>query len=293
MKIAVILNETKGPLQQHLQLLAGQAPNYNQVRTTIMEYYRATTASNKLKQQTSSSVGTNLGGGAAPMDISAVKGKGYKAHKGKGTYKGKGKGKGKSYGGYKGKGKGNKGYNNGKGPIGQGNPFGYKGQQQNTGKGKGHKRKHAQDVCYRCGQPGHIAKNCRVPVYNYGEAPQQASEQYDVQQWYEDPYAYDGHWRNKSMGHHGQDTHHDAQQLALPAPQMVTSSDNAPPIQIVSGIQCQEPIVIAHIHDDNSGQQTTYQWSSYTCLPTMVRTRISNTTFISRQWTATTNSHQQ
>ena len=125
------------------------------------------------------------------MDISAVKGKGYKAHKGKGTYKGKGKGKGKSYGGYKGKGKGNKGYNNGKGPVGQGNPFGYKGQQQNKGKGKGHTRKHAQDVCYRCGQPGHIAKNCKVPVYNYGEAPQQASEQYDVQQWYEDPYAYD------------------------------------------------------------------------------------------------------
>ena len=82
-KIAVILNETKGPLQQHLQLLAGQTPNYNQVRTTIMEYYRATTAFNKLKQQTSSSIGTNQGGGIAPMDISAVKGKGYKGYKGK------------------------------------------------------------------------------------------------------------------------------------------------------------------------------------------------------------------
>ena len=139
-KIAVILNETKGPLQQHLQLLAGQSPNYNQVRTTIMEYYRATTAFNKLRQQTSSSVSTNLGGGSAPMDISAIKGKGN-GYKGQGKYKGKGKGKGKSYGGYKGKGKGNKGYGNVKGPVGQGNPFGYTGQphQMNKGKGKGHK----------------------------------------------------------------------------------------------------------------------------------------------------------
>jgi len=68
------------PLQQHLQLLAEQPRNYNQVITTIMEYYRATTAFNKLM----------------------------------------------------------------KGPVGQGNPFGYKGQphQMNKGKGKGHKGKH-------------------------------------------------------------------------------------------------------------------------------------------------------
>ena len=51
----------------------GQSPTYNQVRTTIMEYYRATTAFNRLKQQTTSSVSTNLGGGTAPMDISAIK----------------------------------------------------------------------------------------------------------------------------------------------------------------------------------------------------------------------------
>ena len=54
-KIAVILNETKGPLQQHLQLLAGQSPNYNQVRTTIMEYstelqQHSTSWGNKLHQ---------------------------------------------------------------------------------------------------------------------------------------------------------------------------------------------------------------------------------------------------
>ena len=135
-KMAVILNETKGPLPQHVQLLAGQSPTYNQVRTTIMEYYRAKTALNKLKQQTSSSVSTNLGGGSAPMDISAIKGIGT-GYKGQVKYKGKNKGKGKGYGGYKGKGKGYKGY--GQGPVGQGNPFGSKGQspnQMNTGEEK-------------------------------------------------------------------------------------------------------------------------------------------------------------
>ena len=67
-------------------------------------------------------------------------------------------------------------------PVGQGNPF--KGQQgfskekgySNKGKGKayynnqrggkGAKGKHARNVCYRCGQPGHMAKQCRVAIYN-------------------------------------------------------------------------------------------------------------------------------
>lgn len=55
-----------------------------------MEYYRATTAFNRLKQQTTSSVSTNLGGGTAPMDISAIEGKG-KGYKGKGKHKAKAK----------------------------------------------------------------------------------------------------------------------------------------------------------------------------------------------------------
>ena len=128
------------------------------------------------------------------MDISEIKGKG-KGYKGKGKQKGKSKGKGKGYGGYKGKGKGYKGY--GKGPVGQGNPFGSEGQfpqQMNKGKGKGHKGKQAQGACYRCGQPGHIAKHCRVPVYNYGEAPTMTTEQYDnTHQWHEDPHGYENY----------------------------------------------------------------------------------------------------
>ena len=39
-KIAVLMNETRGPLQQHLHLNAGTAPTYAAIRATIMEYYR-------------------------------------------------------------------------------------------------------------------------------------------------------------------------------------------------------------------------------------------------------------
>ena len=96
-KIAVLMNETKGPLQQHLHLNAGASPTYAQIRATIMEYYRTTMAFTRLQQQ-SSAVSSNLGGGTAPMDIGA-------------TYKGaKGKGKGKNTRNNKGKGKG---YNTG------------------------------------------------------------------------------------------------------------------------------------------------------------------------------------
>ena len=96
-KVAILLNETTGPLQQHLQLLAGTSQTYNATRETIMEYYRATTAFSRMQagqQAPSSSVGTSYNGGAAPMDIGAIKGKGHT---------GKGYGKGKGYGWNKGK----------------------------------------------------------------------------------------------------------------------------------------------------------------------------------------------
>ena len=84
-KIAVLMNETKGVLQQHLHLMAGATPTYTDIRSTIMEYYRTTTAFNRLQQSASSSVATNYNGGAASMDIGAMN-KG----KGKGKYRGKG-----------------------------------------------------------------------------------------------------------------------------------------------------------------------------------------------------------
>ena len=132
-KIAVLLNETTGPLQQHLQLLAGTNQTYAAIRTTITEYYRATTAFSRMQasQAPSSAVGTSYSGGTAPMDIGAIgKSKGYK---GKGYSKGKGYGnKGKAG---KGHGKGYKGSSKGKykskGPVGKyGQGYSGKGWQQ-------------------------------------------------------------------------------------------------------------------------------------------------------------------
>ena len=91
------MNETTGPLQQHLHLNASATPTYAEVRTTIMEYDTTTTAFTRLQQQSSSAVSSNLGGGSAPMDIGATyKGKG----KGKGKNKGKGYQQAKGYDGY-------------------------------------------------------------------------------------------------------------------------------------------------------------------------------------------------
>ena len=48
-KIAILLNETKGALQQHLQLRAGQFITYAAMRSIVVEYYSATTTLSKLK----------------------------------------------------------------------------------------------------------------------------------------------------------------------------------------------------------------------------------------------------
>ena len=156
------------------------------------------------------------------MDIGAVN-KGYKGkyNKGKGKKPNKGKGKSK---GNKGKGYGY-GYNKGKGKIGQGMPFkgalnkgGYigKGKGKPTGKGKGV----PTQGCYRCGQPGHIARDCRVAVHNLNEATGNTSAY--TSQWQEDPTAqwyqqqyYDGQWWNDDQT---QVSALPQQQLALPPP---------------------------------------------------------------------------
>ena len=52
--------------------MAGATPTYIDIRATIMEYYRATTAFSRLQQSASSSAATNYNGGAAPMDIGAI-----------------------------------------------------------------------------------------------------------------------------------------------------------------------------------------------------------------------------
>ena len=233
-KIAVLMNETKGPLQQHLQLMAGATPTYTDVRATIMEYYRTTTAFTRLQQGASSSVATNYNGGAAPMDIGAInKGKGKGKNKGKGK-KGKNKGKkgnkGKGYGqhsyGYGGQGKG-------KGPIGQQQTYykGFnsyaqgkgKGQGKPTGKGKGY-----TTGCYRCGQHGHTAKDCRVAMYNIQGDIQEGYND-ATEQWYGPQTTYDNHWWTNDQTQ--VNAVQQPQQLALPAPAQL---DATPALQIAA-----------------------------------------------------------
>ena len=50
-KIAILLNKTKGALQQHLQLRAGQITNYIEIRALILDYSRRFQPSLDLLQQ--------------------------------------------------------------------------------------------------------------------------------------------------------------------------------------------------------------------------------------------------
>ena len=238
-KIAVLMNETTGPLQQHLHLNASATPTYAEVRTTIMEYYRTTTAFSRLQQQSSSAVSSNQGGGPAPMDIGAT-------YKGKGKGKGKSKGKGFNKGGHKGK-----GYQQGKGYGGYGNYNKGKGkgkQQQwyqpkgiekgNKGKSKGipnkGKGKNPTAICYRCGQQGHLAKACRTAVYNMAETPQEQNQD-GTSQWYDPNSGYDNYWysNDQSGNYNTQPVQQQQQHLALPAPQTNTQT---PTIQLVGAL---------------------------------------------------------
>ena len=262
-KVAILLNETKGSLQQHLQLQAGTNPTYTHIRTTIMEYYKSITAFSRMQQATSAQA-TYQGGGAAPMDIGAInkgKGKGYKGKSNKGKSK-----QNKGYNDSKGKGNGhyNKGgFGKGKGkiqmqqkgwqqqPIGQGNPFS-KGYAQaphkgNKGKGKG---KPVTAICYKCGNPGHMARDCRVAVYNMGEATYEDQ----TQAWWNDQ-QYDATWWSQDLRHVQQPQ--SQQQLALPpAPTYPVAQANTEQIHFISGVG--NDLLIAAIgHQQVSKTQST------------------------------------
>ena len=64
-KIAILLSETKGPLQQHLQLQAGHITTYAQIRSMVIEHYRATPSFTRLEAITSG--GNNQGPGRSDM----------------------------------------------------------------------------------------------------------------------------------------------------------------------------------------------------------------------------------
>ena len=101
--VATLMNKTSGALQQHLRLNAATINTYEQMRNTLVQYFR------------SGHILTSSDSGLAPMDIGALKGKGYCKGKSKGKGfghwnftketggKSKGKGKGKDFKGNKGK----------------------------------------------------------------------------------------------------------------------------------------------------------------------------------------------
>ena len=120
-KIAVLPDETREALQQHLQLTASQVTDYQRIRTIIIEYYRAAASFSRMQQLSGQQPKDDKG--PAPMVIGATwkgkgKGKGKKGHhkgKGKSTYKGKGYNNTYHYN--------NKGKGKGYGLMGQGNPL--------------------------------------------------------------------------------------------------------------------------------------------------------------------------
>eukprot|EP00434_Breviolum_minutum_P019739 symbB.v1.2.017416.t1/scaffold1359.1/size123592/1 len=130
--VATLMNKTSGALQQHLRLNAATINTYDQMRNTLVQYFR------------SRHILTSSDSGLAPMDIGALKGKGY--------FKGKNKGKGKGFSHWNFmKGKGGKSKGKGKGKNFKGMKGKGKGKTSNKGKGKG-------VVCYTCGKPGHTSR---------------------------------------------------------------------------------------------------------------------------------------
>ena len=157
LKFAILMKCIGGQLKTYLNMTVQDTTTYENLRESILQYDQAT-----IKWSNTMSLGTTLQNDfPTPMEVDRIKGKG-KDVKGKG-FKGfdKGsKGKGKSDKGY---GKGQKGsWNQSKGQSwnqNQSNGGDKGGKASSKGKGNGGK---SNKECWKCGRPGHFAKECRV-----------------------------------------------------------------------------------------------------------------------------------
>ena len=68
-----------------------------------------------------------------------------------------------------------------------------KGQGKNKGANNQGKGKNPVAICYRCRQPGHLAKDCRTAVYNL---------------WYYPNKGYDANWYSNEQTGYYQYKHH-------------------------------------------------------------------------------------
>ena len=133
-------------MKVHLNLALNEGSTYAQIREAIIAFDNAATKWNEsgaLSFSTPMSSGADQG--PMPMEVDRLQQKGKDKGKSKGKEQ-KGKSKGKQE---KGKEKG-KGKSEGGGKSGKG-----KGGKEKGGKGKS-----ATEVCWTCGKPGHMSKDC-------------------------------------------------------------------------------------------------------------------------------------
>eukprot|EP00435_Cladocopium_sp_Y103_P011612 s291_g3.t1 len=156
---AILLKRISGQLRTHLNMDIQDATAFKELREHILRWDRS-------QQKWSNLIFSEDASGSAPMEVDRV----FSAGKKGGKYKGKG---------YSQKGQQQQGKSKGKSKSKQDGKTSFKGKQNgeykgkyggkpNDGmnwKGKGGSNKTDQ-VCHRCGKPGHFARECWSSVRN-------------------------------------------------------------------------------------------------------------------------------